>query len=51
MAITEHEFQVIIADEAKRIEGDISWVEDEDHSPTHESSGRIYSQTRAIHFL
>ena len=43
MAITEHEFQVIIANEAKRIEGDISWVEDEDHSPTRELRSEILS--------
>lgn len=33
MSLTNTEFEVIIDDTTKRIEGDIAWVEDEDHSP------------------
>lgn len=33
MPITQAEFDVLIADSSKRIEGDIRWGEDEDHSP------------------
>ena len=43
MAVTEQEFQIIIADENKRIEGNISWIEDEDHSPTQEFRSTILS--------
>jgi hypothetical protein len=32
--LTSAEFEAILADPTKRIEGDISWQEDEDHSPS-----------------
>ncbi len=33
MPITQTEFETILADASKRIEGDLKWSEDEDHSP------------------
>ncbi len=33
MPITRAEFEALIADPSKRIEGDIRWSDDEDHSP------------------
>ena len=33
MSLTNAEFDSIIQDQSKRIEGNITWVEDEDHSP------------------
>lgn len=33
MPITQTEVDVILADPSKRIEGDLRWTEDEDHSP------------------
>jgi hypothetical protein len=33
MPITQTEFETLIADASKRIEGDIRWADDEDHSP------------------
>jgi len=33
MSLTSVEFEAILADEGKRIAGDIQWSEDEDHSP------------------
>ena len=33
MPITQTEVDVILADPSKRIEGDLRWAEDEDHSP------------------
>ncbi len=34
--ITDTEFQTILQDESKLIEGDITWATDEDHSPAME---------------
>jgi hypothetical protein len=34
MALTQTEFEVLISDDTKLIQGDIEWLEDEDHSPT-----------------
>ncbi|NCC51118.1 MAG: hypothetical protein EOM20_07875 [Spartobacteria bacterium] len=36
MAITQTEFDAILADETKRITGDIAWKEDPDHAPAFE---------------
>jgi hypothetical protein len=36
MTLTQVEFEALIADISKEIEGDIVWVEDEDHSPAME---------------
>jgi hypothetical protein len=32
--MTQNEFEALISDDSKRIEGSISWSDDEDHSPT-----------------
>ena len=41
--LTRQEFEAILADTAKRIEGDISWAADEDHSPAREFRAEILS--------
>ena len=33
MPLTEAEFESLLADTSKRIDGNIAWAEDEDHSP------------------
>ena len=33
MTLTSAEFEAILDDTSKRIDGDIAWQEDEDHSP------------------
>lgn len=43
MALTTTEFAAILADASKRIEGDIAWSEDEDHSPALEFTGKVLS--------
>jgi hypothetical protein len=43
MPLTEAEFQAILADPTKRIEGNILWDEDEDHSPAVEFRAEIES--------
>lgn len=43
MAITQTEFEAILADETKRVVGDLSWREDEDHSPAVEFAAEIGS--------
>lgn len=43
--ITNEEFQAIIDDESKRIEGDISWSEDEDHSDAREFRVAVHSDS------
>lgn len=40
----QSEFEKLITDETKRINGDISWSEDEDHSPTVEFRVEVTSQ-------
>ncbi len=40
----QSEFEKLITDETKRISGDISWNEDEDHSPTVEFRVEVTSQ-------
>lgn len=36
MALTDAEFATILADESKRVRGDVTWKEDEDRSPAME---------------
>ena len=36
MAITDGEFEAMLADRGKTVEGDLDWREDEDHSPAEE---------------
>lgn len=45
MTITNLEFTSIIEDGSKRIEGDIAWCEDEDHSPAVEFRVEVLSGT------
>ncbi|HME00637.1 MAG TPA: hypothetical protein VKM93_25310 [Terriglobia bacterium] len=42
--MTQGEFEAIIADISKRIDGEISWGEDEDHSPAVEFRAEISSE-------
>ncbi len=39
--ITENEFKDILSDTTKRIEEDITWFDDEDHSPAKEFRARV----------
>ena len=41
--LTQAEFEALIADTSKRVEGDVVWSEDEDHSPTVEFKAKIDS--------
>ena len=43
MSLTQAEFETILADATKRIEGNIVWDEDEDHSPAVEFRAEIFS--------
>jgi hypothetical protein len=43
MPLTESEFATILDDGSKRIEGDIAWAEDEDHSPASEFRAEVRS--------
>jgi hypothetical protein len=43
MPLTNTEFETILNDTSKRIEGDIMWQEDEDHSPSSEFRAEILS--------
>jgi len=43
MALSNTEFAAILDDESKRIYGDISWQEDEDHSPSVEFRAEVES--------
>ena len=43
MGLTQLEFDALLADATKRIDGDIDWVEDEDHSPSVEFRAEITS--------
>lgn len=45
-AFTDTEFAVIIDDKSKKIDGDIDWDEDEDHSPAREFRCEIFSNTK-----
>ncbi len=43
MALTNAEFEAILSDTSKRIDGDIVWQEDEDHSPCVEFREEVQS--------
>ena len=43
MSLTNVEFQLILSDESKRVDGDISWSSDEDHSPAYEFRASVES--------
>jgi len=43
MVLEQEEFEAIIEDVTKRIEGDIKWSEDEDHSPASEFRVEVLS--------
>ncbi len=43
MPITQTEFEALIADETKRIDGDLRWTEDEDHSPAYQFRAHVRS--------
>ena len=45
MPLTNSEFQLILNDGSKRIEGDLAWQEDEDHSPSAEFRAEVQSRT------
>ena len=44
MPITQSEFEAILADESKRIRGDLYWQEDDDHSPALEFVAAVESE-------
>ena len=44
MAISQQEFEAILADETKEIAQDLVWREDEDHSPAREFRASVASQ-------
>ena len=44
MTLTNTEFETILKDQSKRIEEDIAWQEDEDHSPSVEFLAEIQSE-------
>ena len=43
--LTQSEFEALMDDNSKTIQGDLSWVEDEDHSPTVEFRVDVTSGT------
>ncbi|MBM3217047.1 hypothetical protein FJZ36_19300 [Candidatus Poribacteria bacterium] len=43
MGLTDTEFETILCDASKRIDGDIQWQEDEDHSPSVEFRAEVMS--------
>lgn len=43
MALLDTEFEAILADGSKQIQGNISWSEDEDHSPCVEFTTKVLS--------
>lgn len=45
MTLTNMEFDTILADAGKRINGDIAWSEDEDHSPSIEFRADVESDS------
>jgi hypothetical protein len=45
MAFTRTEFETLLNDESKRLEGDIIWEEDEDHSPCLEFRAELLSDS------
>ena len=44
MTLTNTEFEIILTDESKRIDGDIAWEEDEDHSSSVEFRAEVKSE-------
>jgi len=44
MSLTNTEFETVLSDTTKRIDGDIAWQEDEDHSPCVEFRAEIQSE-------
>ena len=42
--LTQQEFETIVADESKRIEGDIAWREDPERSPAREFRAELRSE-------
>lgn len=44
MSITNTEFEAMITDPAKHIEGDLTWGDDEDHSPAVEFRAEVASE-------
>lgn len=42
--MTQSEYEALMADGTKRIEGNISWVEDEDHSPALNFLAEVHSE-------
>lgn len=45
MTLTNAEFETILNDGSKRVDGDIAWQEDEDHSPAVEFRAEVKSDT------
>lgn len=45
MALTQTEFEALLADATKRIEGDIVWQNDEDHSPCLDFRAEVLSDS------
>jgi len=45
MPLTDQEFEAILNDASKKIVGDISWMEDEDHSPIREFRTEVDSDS------
>lgn len=45
MSITRAEFEALLADDSKRVEGDLHWTEDEDHSPAVEFRANVESDS------
>ncbi len=43
MTLTNTEFESILSDDSKRIDADIIWMEDEDHSPSVEFGAKVES--------
>ena len=44
MTISQQEFETILGDDSKTIEGDITWAEDTDHSPAQEFKADVTSE-------
>ncbi|HQU47483.1 MAG TPA: hypothetical protein PK867_32060, partial [Pirellulales bacterium] len=44
MALSQSEFETILADATKAIRGDIEWIDDEDHSPAVEFRAEVVSE-------
>ena len=45
MRLTNSEFQAIVEDETKRVQGDVTWREDEDRSPAREFRVEVESES------